>query len=231
MASQLKPIKLYGVGGPNPPKVAMVLEELGLPYEPIIIPFTDVKGAEYTKINPNGRLPSIYDPNTDLTLWESGAIVLYLVERYDTDHKISFPRGSNEASQAQQWLFFQASGQGPYYGQTIYFARYHHEKVPSAEERFNKEINRVTGVLEGWLAKQDQGAGPWLVGDKFSYADLAFINWQVSVGMILAKDQFDPDQFPHVKKWLENMESRAPIKSVLEEKERAMKEAMAKGQH
>ena len=231
MSSQLKPIKLYGIGGPNPPKVAMALEELGLPYEPIFIPISDVKGEEYTKINPNGRLPSIYDPNTDLTLWESAAIVLYLVERYDTDHKISFPRGSNEAFQAQQWLFFQASGQGPYYGQSIYFARYHSEKVPSTEDRFNKEINRVTGVLEGWLAKQDQNSGPWLVGGKYSYADLSFINWQSGIGKFLAKETFDPDQFPHVKKWLGNIEARAAIKSVLEENERVMKEARAKGQH
>ena len=230
MSSQLKPIKLYGVGGPNPPKVAMVLEELGLPYEPIFIPLSDVKGAEYTKINPNGRIPSIYDPNTDLTLWESGAIVLYLVERYDTDHKISFPRGSNEAFLAQQWLFFQASGQGPYYGQSIYFSLYHHEKVPSTVERFNNEINRVTGVLEGYLAKQNQSVGPWLVGEKYSYADLAWINWQLNMTKFLTKVQFDPDQFPHVKKWLDNMTSRAPIKSVWEENERVMKEARAKGQ-
>ncbi|KAJ6088361.1 hypothetical protein N7486_009622 [Penicillium sp. IBT 16267x] len=70
---------------------------------------------------PNGRLPAIYDPNTDLRLWESGAIVEYLVERYDTSRKISFESGSMEAQLARQWLFFQASGQGPYYGQACRF--------------------------------------------------------------------------------------------------------------
>ena len=113
MSSQIKPIKVWGAGGPNPPKVAIVLEELGLPYEKVLISLTEVKQPDYLEINPNGRIPAIYDPNTDLTLWESGAIVLYLIERYDTEHKISFPAGSNEEVLAKQWLFFQVSGQGP----------------------------------------------------------------------------------------------------------------------
>ena len=71
MSSSIKPIKVYGKGGPNPPKVAFILEELDVPYELIDIPFTEVKKPEYLAINPNGRLPSIYDPSTDLTLWES----------------------------------------------------------------------------------------------------------------------------------------------------------------
>lgn len=115
MTSDLKPIKLWGgVRGPNPPRVIIILEALGLPYEVITVAYEDVKKPEFTAINPNGRLPAIYDPNTDLTLWESGAIVLYLIARYDTEHKLSFPVGSNEAFLAQQWLFFQATGQGPY---------------------------------------------------------------------------------------------------------------------
>ena len=216
----MKPITLYGKGGPNPPKVAMVLGELGLPYEAKMIPLHEVKDPEYTKINPNGRIPAIYDPNSDLTLWESGAIVLYLVDHYDKDHKISFPQGSKEAYLAQQWLFFQASGQGPYYGQSIYFNRYHHEKAQSTEDRFNKEINRVTGVLEGWLEKN----GPWLVGEKFSYADLAFLNWQVNVDRFVAKEAFDGEQYPHVKKWIQAMSERPAIWSVLNENERVLRE-------
>jgi glutathione S-transferase len=68
MPSRIKPIKVWGKGGPNPPKVAIVLEELGLPYEIVAVPLTDVKKPDYLAINPNGRLPAIYDPNTDLTL-------------------------------------------------------------------------------------------------------------------------------------------------------------------
>lgn len=210
MSSEIKAIKVYGKGGPNPPKVAMVLEELDLPYEITFIPFTDVKNPEYTRINPNGRVPAIYDPNTNLTIWESGAIVLYLIDRYDTEHKISFPRGTNDAYLAQQWLFFQVSGQGPYYGQSVYFKRYHHEKVPSTEDRFNKEINRVTAVLDKYLSEQDKGNvgdGPWLVGGRFSYADLSFVNWQQSAAHLVAKEDFDPEQYPHVKAWIGRMVS------------------------
>ena len=117
MTTNLLPIKVWGKGGPNPPRVAIMLEELNLPYEFQPITFSDVTNPAYLAINPNGRLPAIYDPNTDLTLWESGAIVEYLIERYDTTRKISFEPGSNEGQLARQWLFFQASGQGPYYGQ------------------------------------------------------------------------------------------------------------------
>jgi glutathione S-transferase len=92
----------------------MVLEELGLPHEINPISFPDLKKPEFLKINPNGRMPAIYDPNTDLTLWESGAIIEYLIEVYDKDHKMSFAPGSNDSFLAKQWLFFQVSGQGPY---------------------------------------------------------------------------------------------------------------------
>ena len=120
MSSDLKPIKFYDSQGkgPNPSRVQAILEELDLPYESIPIAYSDVKDPSYTAVNPNGRLPAIIDPNnSDLTLFESGAIVLYLLETYDTSHKLSFPAGTKEAHLARQWLFFQASGQGPYYGQ------------------------------------------------------------------------------------------------------------------
>lgn len=75
MSSQIKPIKIYGKGGPNPHKATIIFKELGIPHEIVPVPFADVKGAEYVAINPNGRLPSIHDPNTGITLWESGAII------------------------------------------------------------------------------------------------------------------------------------------------------------
>jgi len=73
--SSLKPIKIYGQAGPNPPKVAILAAELDLPHEIVPIAFPDLKKPEYLAININGRMPSIYDPNTDITLWESGAII------------------------------------------------------------------------------------------------------------------------------------------------------------
>jgi glutathione S-transferase len=150
--ANLLPIQLWGRRGPNPPKVTMILEELGLPYEHMAIDFADVKQPAYTAINPNGRLPAIRDPNNgDLTLWESGAIIDYLTERYDTDRRLSFAPGSSEAYHARQWLFFQTTGQGPYFGQATWFKMYHREKVPSAFERYLGEVKRVSGVLEAYL--------------------------------------------------------------------------------
>jgi glutathione S-transferase len=222
MSTQIKPIKVWGATGPNPPKVIILLKELGVPYEvdPIMIP--DAKKPEYMAVNPNGRLPAIQDPNTDLTLWESGAIIQYLVERYDTKHQLSFPTGSTESHLAKQWLFFQATGQGPYYGQLVWFSKYHAEKLPSAIERYIKEVNRVTGVLEGHLAEQKKkqgsgaGDGPWLVGNKLSYADLAFVPWQMGVGVTLQADQYSVDKYPHVKEWLGNMMKRENVKKAME---------------
>ena len=233
MSSQLEPLTVWGQGGPNPPKVSIVLEELGVPYEEIPVPLSDVKKPEYVAINPNGRLPAIHDPNTGITLWESGAIVEYLIERYDTSHRLSFARGTPESYHAKQWLYFQATGQGPYYGQAAWFKKFHSEHVPSALERYTKEVHRVSGVLDGYLAKQNQehrsadGDGPWLVGNKFSYADIAFISWQKVIGMVLQDDEYREDDFPHVKEWLGKMTSRKTVKTVLERAWRNMPKAVS----
>jgi glutathione S-transferase len=225
MSSQIKPIKVWGQSGPNPVKIAMILKELSLPYEVVPVPFSDVKTPEYLAINPNGRLPSIHDPNTGITLWESGAIIEYLIERYDTpQHRLSFAPGTPESYHAKQWLYFQTTGQGPYYGQLTWFKKFHPEQVPSAIERYTKEINWVTGVLDGSLARQKEeyggdsiDGGPWLVGNKLSFADLAFIPWQKMVGMFLDNDDYDLNNFPHVKEWLGKMTSRETVKTALEE--------------
>lgn len=90
-------------------KVRIVLTELDIPYEWEVVEFSEVKNEAYLKINPNGRLPTIVDPNTDMTIWETGAIIQYLVDQYDTDNKISFPN-MREKYLAIQWLAFQISG-------------------------------------------------------------------------------------------------------------------------
>lgn len=209
--STLKPIKVWGKGGPNPPKVAIVLEELGLPHEVVVVPFSDVKKPEFLAINPNGRLPAIHDPNTGLTLWESGAIVEYLAEKYDTQHKISFAPGSAEAYESKQYLYFQASGQGPYYGQAAWFKKFHPEPLPSALDRYVKEVNRVTGVLEKVLSDKKAASsanGPWLVGGKCSIADLSFVSWTNVITIMFGKDDYNLDDYPLVKDWHERMVAR-----------------------
>lgn len=110
MSLSIKPLTVYGHwGGPNPWKVATILRELNIPYDWHEIEFGNVKDESYTKINPNGRLPSIVDPNTGITLWESGAIILYLVDQYDKEGKISYST-TPERYLCQQWLMFQVSG-------------------------------------------------------------------------------------------------------------------------
>ncbi|RWA05204.1 hypothetical protein EKO27_g9898 [Xylaria grammica] len=216
MAPSLKPIKAYGKAGPNPPKVIAILEELGLPYEVVDIPFSDVKKPVYTVVNPNGRLPAIYDPNTDLTLWESGAIIEYLVETYDKANKLSFPKGSNESYLTKQWLYYQTTGQGPYYGQAVWFTKYHPEKVQSAVDRYVNEILRVTAVVEGHLAQEKAKAigsdGPWLVGGRITFADIAWYKWQSAIAPALG-DVITFDAYPNVKDWLARLAARPGIKA------------------
>lgn len=235
MSTSIKPIQLYGgILGPNPLKIGIVLSLLNLPYEAVPIKFDQIKQPEYTAINPNGRLPSIHDPNTGLTIWESGAIVEYLIERYDTEEprKLSFSKWSAEAEEARSFLYLQTTGQGPYYGQAYWFMNYHAEKIPSAIERYVNEAKRVSGVLENWLAKQKEtykeniGDGPWLVGNKFSYADVSFIPWQRAAHNKFVEHGFSPEDFPHLSEWLERMSAKKEVKPVLESSDEQMAQIM-----
>jgi glutathione S-transferase len=220
MAPQLQPIKLYGLGRTaNPMKVAIILEELDLSYENVPVALADVKKPEYTAINPNGRLPSIEDPNTGITLWESGAILEYLIETYDKHRHFSFAPETPEFWHARQWLYFQTSGQGPYYGQLGWYKLFEHDPNPSAIERYTKEADRVSGVLDGWLAqekgKHAKSDGPWLVGNKLSYADISFIPWQHVMGVALA-DIYDQAKFPHLQEWFDKIISRPAVQKALQ---------------
>ncbi|KAI1126953.1 thioredoxin-like protein [Nemania abortiva] len=121
----MKPIKVWVIpAGPNPWKVVVVLEELGIPYEVESIKFENVKDEPFIDVNPNGRVPAIEDPNTDTTLWESGAIIQYLVAQYDTHTKLTYGT-FKEKSLLNQWVMFQVSGQGPYYGQCTWYVARH----------------------------------------------------------------------------------------------------------
>jgi len=169
-----KPLILYSHRGtPNPFKAALFLEELGVPYTVEDVGHR-LKVEPFISVNPNGRVPAIHDPNTNVTVFESGAIVEYLVETYDKENRLTYTSGQ-EKWQLKSWLFYQVSGQGPYYGQKAWFSNYHPEKVPSAEERYANEIKRVIKVIEAHLTKT---GGKWLVGDKVTYADLAWLPWE-----------------------------------------------------
>jgi glutathione S-transferase len=157
------------------------------------------------------------------TLWESGAINQYLVDTYDKTDSISYST-SPEKYYCSQWLFFQASGQGPYYGQAAWFSKFHPEKVPSAIERYLKEMERVMGVLDAHLGKSKRG---WLVGDKCTYADLAFVTWHNMVGFITGEEgKIDiQGKYPHYDAWMGKMLARESVKKCMEDKAKAM------GQH
>ncbi|KAJ3474541.1 hypothetical protein NLI96_g12403 [Meripilus lineatus] len=201
-------------GGPNAWKPAMLLSELGLTYETI---YLDIKKGEHktpglAKYNPNGRLPVLIDhANNGFTIWESNAILLYLVGKYDKQNKFSVAEENDKYSMIQ-WLFFQASGQGPYFGQFSWFTNHHEENIPSAIERYTKEVNRIWAVLESVLSKQE-----WLVGNKYTIADLSFITW--NNGVIAMLRTADPSydfgkQFPAVAAWRERMNLRPAVSKV-----------------
>lgn len=210
----MKPITLYGhYAGPNPKKVVVVLEELKIPYEIKLLDFPEMKQPAYEKINPNGRVPAIEDPNTGLTLWESGAIIEYLVETYDEEREISFKPGTPEHYHAKQWLHFQASGQGPYFGQAVWFKIHHKEQLQTALDRYVEEIRRVSGVLNGVLDGRK-----YLVNNKFSFADIAFVPWFEIIPWV-ARDDIDLEKdFPNVHTWLDRMKSRPAVKRALDVK-------------
>ena len=176
-------------------------------YEPIYLDFgkNEQKAPEYTKYNPNGRIPTLIDHhNGDFILWESDAILLYLTDKYDTEKRLTVT-DEKEKYSLIQWLFFQSSGQGlvscyvsndvsslticsysPYFGQAAWFLRYHPEQVPSAIERYRKETLRVISVLESVLSKQE-----WLVGGKPTIADFSFITWNNVALSFTLKDYAD----------------------------------------
>ena len=215
MSANIKPIILYShPTGPNPWKVAMILEEIKIPYETIIVEKADLKMPPYEEININGRAPAIQDPNTGLTLWESGAIIEYLVDTYDRTNELSFPRGSAESYHTKQWLYFQVSGQGPYFGQAMWFTTFHPEKLPSAQERYKNEILRVSKVLDRALEGKD-----WLVGCRYTYADAAFVTWYESViPKVLAGVVDLSKEYSNLDRWLQRIKARPAISKVLRNK-------------
>lgn len=191
----------------------MVLEELNVPYEIKNIEFPEMKQPPYEKININGRVPAIEDPNTGITLWESGAIIEYLVETYDKEKNISFTAGTPDYFHAKQWLHYQMSGQGPYFGQAVWFTMYHHEKLQSARERYVNEVRRVSSVINRALEGKE-----WLVGGKYTYADVAFFPWFDLVSWF-AGDKIDiAKEFPNLSAWLEKIKARPAVAKVLKVK-------------
>ncbi|KAI1823613.1 glutathione S-transferase [Xylaria intraflava] len=235
--ASLKPITVWGhSAGPNPLKVRMILEELDIPYENLLLEFHEMKEEAFLKVNPNGRVPAIHDPNTGLTLWESSAIAEYLVEQYDKDHKISYTTFP-ENYLIKQWLAFQISGQGPYYGQGVWFLLFHHEKLPSAIERYWKEAERVRSVLELHFSrraeeKRGEKSGDedlWLVGDKCTVADLCWFMWEQIGGFIMERTGFliEKGKYPRYEAWYAKLEARPSSQRAIERRTEVVNKIIA----
>ncbi|KAI2606303.1 glutathione S-transferase [Hypoxylon fragiforme] len=221
--STLKPIVVWGHDmGPNPLKVHIVLEELDIPFDYKIISFSDMKKEPFLSINPNGRVPAIEDPNTGVTIWESGPILEYIIDQYDKENKLSYDTLA-EKYQIKQWIAFQISGQGPYYGQAVWFSRVHHEKLPSAIERYTKEMERVRSVLELHLSRSPSG---WLVGDKMTVADLAWVMWeQIGTLILLFQDIHLEGKYPHYDAWYKKLLERPTVRKVLLSRTKSLRES------
>ncbi|KAJ5134383.1 glutathione S-transferase [Penicillium atrosanguineum] len=211
----LKPLNLWTLqghaGSPNPWKVLMILEELKVPYEPKLVDLSDLKKKPYESINRNGR-----DLNTGITIWESGAILEYMGDTYDKQHTISFTAGSKEYYESKQWLHYQVSGQGSYFGQAAWFTVYHPEKVPSAVERHVNDIRRVSGVLNRSLQNKE-----YLVGGKYSYVDAVFVPWFEVAALFWSKEMVLENEFPRVNSWLNRIKARPAIAKTIDDKAKA----------
>lgn len=178
-----------------------------------------------TEISPNGRVPAMKDPNNDdILIWESGAMIQYLIDRYDSKaHHLSYDE-EKKNYQCLTWLHFQMSGQGPYFGQCAWFNNMHPEKVESAIERYNNELDRITSVID--TALQRNGTG-YLVGNKPTYADLAFIPWYHLLPFILKGDEKKiqglKEKYPRYAEWMAGLTRREKVKKVLEDRDRALR--------
>ncbi|ETN43704.1 uncharacterized protein HMPREF1541_02863 [Cyphellophora europaea CBS 101466] len=202
-------IILYTDATPNGIKITIALEELGLPYktEHVDISTNRQKEDWFLEINPNGRIPALTDTFTDgspIRLFEGGSILQYLAEQYDKDHKISFPKGSRESYEMNNWLYWQHGGLGPMQGQANHFFRYAPEKIKYGIDRYINESRRLYRVLDTHLSKSKSG---YIVGDHVSLADITSFGWVYWAGWA----GVDIEEFPNVKAWEAKMTARSAV--------------------
>lgn len=185
---------------PNGWKVAILLEELGVPYKVTRISLTDRVQKEdwYVALNPNGRIPTLIDHDDgDFPVFESGAIMIYLAEKFGR----FLPQGVHGRSRVIQWLMWQMSGLGPMMGQATVFNRYFEDKLPKVIERYVRESQRLFEVMDRRLADNQ-----YLAGD-YSIADIACFPWvrghewaQVPMG-----------GFNHLLRWYDEIGARPAV--------------------
>lgn len=197
-------IELYYWSTPNGHKITIFLEETELEYQivPVNIAVGDQFKPEFLKISPNNRMPAIVDTEPAdggdaVSVFESGAILLYLAEK--TGKFISADLRQRVAT--IEWLFWQVGGLGPMAGQNHHFNKYASEKIPYAIARYVNETNRLYGVLDRQLAENEYLAG------EYSIADLACYPWIVPY----QSQQQNLDEFPNLKRWFDSIGSRQAV--------------------
>ena len=189
-------LKFYFNGSPNPTKVALFLEEAGLPFQPM--PVDTRQGHQFTPeflaLNPNGKVPVIDDNGT--VVFDSNAILLYLAEKTG-----KFLPGAAHRGEFLSWLMFVATGVGPFSGQAVHFKHFAPEKVPYANTRYQFEARRHFAVLNDHLATRR-----YMIGDAYSIVDMAVWGWARMVPFILGDDAFGA--WPHLKRLVDAVSAR-----------------------
>ncbi len=204
-------LQLYSLPTPNGVKVSIMLEELGLPYEPhtINIGANETWTPEYLSLNPNGKIPAIIDPDgpggKPFGLWESGAILMYLAEKTGK----LLPIDPARRWETVQWVFFQMASVGPMFGQVGFFHKFagreYEDKRP--RDRYVAESKRLLGVLEQRLAGRT-----WIMGDDYTIADIATLGWVRNlVGFYGAGELVDYAGLTRVPAWLERGLARPAV--------------------
>ena len=209
-------LQLYSLPTPNGVKVSIMLEEIGLPYEPHLVSFEtrDQSAPEFMSLNPNGKIPAILDPDgpggRPLPLFESGAILIYLAEK--TGQLV--PQDPAARYQTLQWLMFQMSGVGPMFGQLGFFNKFagkdYEDKRP--RDRYVVESKRLLEVLNRRLADR-----AWIMGEGFTIVDVATFPWINNlIGFYEAAALVGIAEFPHVTRALRAFMARPAVARGLE---------------
>ena len=204
-------LQLYSLPTPNGVKVSILLEELGLAYEPHLVDIgqNETWTPDYLSLNPNGKIPAIIDPDgpggKPLPLFESGAILVYLAEKTGR----FLPADPAARYETLQWVFFQMAAIGPMFGQVGFFHKFagreFEDKRP--RDRYVAESRRLLGVLEGRLEGRD-----WIMGQDYTIADIASLGWVRNlIGFYEAGDLVGFADFPRVAAWLERGLARPAV--------------------
>ncbi|WP_068634476.1 glutathione S-transferase family protein, partial [Oleiphilus sp. HI0043] len=201
-------------------KISIALEEMNIPYKVITVDLSkgEQKTPEYIAINPNGRIPAIIDhDNEGFTLFESGAILIYLAEKSGN----FYAHTPNERALINQWLMFQMGGIGPMMGQANVFFRYFPEKIPAAIDRYHNEVKRLFGVLDSHLSEHEYLVNNYSIADIANWAWVRTHNWS----------GVEIDSYPNLERWVKAIYERpAALRAIDTPKRPRSEKVVASGQ-